>query len=101
MTDGELWPLLEDRINCLTSLAETRYTDNEGREPPWYEREPRWHIYKCQDQLSIASYHYRQDNATEYEINMADALNHMIMAMLCYGNEHDEACHPVMSEVSE
>jgi len=89
------WLLIEDQIGCLTSLARRRYAENTHREP-WQEQEARWHIYKAADQLSVSSYHYRQGNLRAYEVNMADALNHMIMAMLVFGN--DGGCHPVMAD---
>jgi len=94
-TDGEMdgWRLVEDQIACLSRLAKRRYAQNTHREP-WENREARWHIYKAQDQLSVSSYHYRQGNLRAYEVNMADALNHMIMAMLTFGNVKD-GCHPV------
>jgi len=37
---------------------------------------------------------YRQGDLRAYEANMADALNHMIMAMLTFGNVKD-GCRPV------
>jgi len=91
--DPDGWPLIDDQIGCLTRLAKRRYAENTHREP-WEQREARWHIYKAQDQLSISSYHYRQGNLTAYESNMADALNHMIMAMITFGNDGG-GCHPV------
>ena len=95
MTDPDGWQLIEDQISCLSKLARERYQENTHRRP-WENQEARWHIYKTQDQLSVASYHYRQGNLRGYEVNMADALNHMIMAMLTFGNEDPESCHPVM-----
>ena len=92
--DPDGWQLVEDQIGCLSRLAKRRYAENTHREP-WEEQEARWHIYKAQDQLSVSTYHYRQGNLRAYEVNMADALNHMIMAMLTFGNDKS-GCHPVM-----
>lgn len=93
------WILIQDQIECLTRLAKNRYAENTHRKP-WQDREARWHIYKANDQLSIASYHYRQDNLRAYEVNMAHALNHSIMAMLTFGNDQ-KGCHPLMRKPSE
>ena len=94
MTDDG-WLLIEDQIECLTRLAERRYAENTHRSP-WQEEEARWHIYKTVDQLAVSSYHYRQGSLRAYEVNMADALNHMMMAMLTFENG-SEGCHPVMA----
>jgi len=91
------WIMIEDTLNCLTNLACQRYAENTHRKS-WEEREARWHIYKTIDQLSIASYHQRQGNLRAYEVNMADALNHMMMAMLTF-SEGQEGCHPYMAEI--
>lgn len=92
----EGWLLIDDQIECLTRLAKQRYKENTHRSP-WQNDEARWHIYKATDQLAISSYHYRQENIRAYEVNMADALNHMIMAMITFNND-DEGCHPVMRD---
>jgi len=95
-TDG--WPLLESQGKCLLNTAEDRYWANKDKEEenPWWVQEPRWHIYKAQDQMSIASYHYRKGELGMFEVNMADAFNHMLMAFLTLGTK--EGCHPVMEE---
>lgn len=90
-SDG--WVLIEDQIECLTRTAKRRYKQNTHREP-WENKEARYHIFKASDQLSISSYHYRQENLEAYQVNMADALNHLIMAMLTFDNDN-EGCHPV------
>lgn len=89
------WVLIEDQIECLACLARERYEENSHKGQSWREDEARWHIYKAIDQLSVASYHYRNGTLRKYEENMADALNHMIMAMLTFSVDNG-GCHPVM-----
>lgn len=96
MPELDGWVLIEDQIECLTRLAKRRYKQNTHREP-WEDQEARWHIYKAVDQLAVSSYHYRQGSLEAYQVNMADALNHMIMAMLTFEND-DGDCHPVMDD---
>ena len=96
--DKEMWLLLESEMDCLVKLAEKRYKENSHKDMEWVDKEARWHIYKAIDQLSISSYHYRNDNLGKYEVNMADAFNHMVMAMLTYTNLGKEKCHPIMGD---
>lgn len=95
MSEG--WDLLQDQIECLARLCEKRYEENDDKGLSWMDEEPRWHIYKAVDQLSVANYHYRAGDMEEFEVNMADALNHMVMAFGTLGNDYD-GCHPVMSD---
>ena len=95
MSEG--WDLLADEIECLRRLARERYAENADKGTSWMEEEPRWHIYKAIDQMSIASYNYRNGDYEEYEQNMADALNHMMMALNTLGNDYG-GCHPVMKD---
>lgn len=92
---AEGWGLLDDQLGCLWRLCEERYEENAEKGMTWMDEEPRWHVYKTIDQLSIASYHYRNGDHEEFEVNMADALNHMVMAICTLGNDYD-GCHPVM-----
>lgn len=93
MTEG--WKLLEDQIDCLRRLAEKRYEENSHKGKGWVEREARWHIYKAMDQMAVASYHARNGEYELFEVNMADALNHAVMAFYTLDNDYD-GCHPVM-----
>jgi hypothetical protein len=96
VTNPDGWVLLEDQLECLKEEAKRRYEVNTHREP-WQDQEARWHIYKATDQLAIASYHYRQDSPEAYQVNMADALNHMVMAMVTFTQDPD-GCLPVMDD---
>jgi len=96
MSEPDGWTLLYDQLECLTQEAKRRYRANTHRKP-WQDQEARWHIYKATDQLAIASYHYRQQSPEAYKINMADALNHMIMAMVTY-TQDTTGCTPVISD---
>lgn len=92
---AEGWELLEDQLQCLGDLAAVRYEENAEKGMSWADEEARWHIYKAIDQLAVASYHYRNGAYKLFEKNMADSLNHQIMAILTLGNDY-EGCHPVM-----
>lgn len=98
----EEWSLLAVEWDCITERAKARFLDQWDKREDWKSFEARYHIYKAHDQLSVASYHARQDDTEEVvKTNIADAVNHMLMAMATLDVDHDE-CHPVQdtSEVA-
>jgi len=98
-TKFEEWTLLEVEWDCITRRAKARFMEEWERREDWKDFEARYHVYKAQDQLSVASYHSRQDRDETAELvktNIADAVNHMLMAMATLGVDHDE-CQPVQS----
>jgi hypothetical protein len=97
-TKFEEWTLLEVEWDCITRRARARFMEEWETREDWKDFEARYHVYKAQDQLSVASYHSRQEDSGELvKTNIADAVNHMLMAMATLGVDHDE-CHPIQSE---
>lgn len=97
-TKFEEWTLLEVEWDCITRRAFARFMEEWERREDWKNFEAQYHVYKAQDQLSVASYHSRQDESGELvKTNIADAVNHMLMAMATLGVDHDE-CQPIQSE---
>ena len=92
------WALLMSKLDCLEATAKHRFSEEFEKREDWKEFEARYHVYKAHDQLSVASYHARQDNAEGLvKVNLADALNHMLMAMATVEVDLDE-CQPITSE---
>lgn len=97
-TKHEEWTLLEVELDCITRRAESRFMEEWEKREDWKNFESRYHIYKAQDQLSVASYHSRQDETDELvKTNIADAVNHMLMAMATLDVENGE-CQPITRE---
>jgi hypothetical protein len=97
-TKWEEWSLLEVEWDCITTRAKARFLEEWEKREDWKNFEARYHVYKAQDQLSVASYHARQDDTDELvKMNIADAVNHMLMAMATLDVDHDE-CQPITTE---
>ncbi|MEF8782700.1 MAG: hypothetical protein V5A39_06880 [Haloarculaceae archaeon] len=70
---------VEVEWDCITERARARFLDQFDKREDWKQHEARWHLYKAHDQLSVASYHARQDDVEELmKTNIADAVNHYI-----------------------
>lgn len=94
-TKHEEWTLLEVEWDCITRRAKSRFLEEWEVREDWKNFESRYHVYKAQDQLSVASYHSRQEGADELvKTNIADAVNHMLMAMATLDVENGE-CQPI------
>lgn len=97
-TKHEEWSLLEVEWDCITAWARVRFMDQWDKREDWKGHESRWHVYKAQDQLSVASYHARQDDTDELvKTNIAYAVNHMLMAMATLEVDHD-GCQPITED---
>jgi len=97
-TKHDEWTLLETELDCITERAKGRFMEEFDRREDWKNFEARYHVYKAHDQLSVASYHSRQDDVDELvKTNLADAVNHMLMAMATLDIDHDE-CQPIQTE---
>jgi len=97
-TKYDEWNLLEVQWDCITRRARARFMEEYEKREDWKEHEARYYVYKAQDQLSVASYHARQDETDELvKTNIADAVNHMLMAMATLGVDHDD-CQPIQSD---
>jgi len=95
----EEWDLLMVELTCIHRRAKQRFSEEWVRREDWTEHEARYHVYKAHDQLSVASYHARQDDTEELvKMNLADCLNHLLMAMATLDVDHDE-CQPVTDPV--
>lgn len=93
------WGALEAEWDCITRRARSRFLEEWDRREHWANFESRYHVYKAQDQLSVASYHARQadrhsDTAELVKVNIADAVNHMLMALATIDIDNDE-CEPI------
>jgi len=96
-TKFDEWNVLEVEWDCITRRAKARFMDQWEKREDWKNFESRYHLFKAHDQLSVASYHSRQDESGELvKTNIADAVNHMLMAMATIGVDHQE-CEPVTS----
>jgi hypothetical protein len=97
-TKWDEWTLLKVEWDCITRRARARFMEEWDEREDWTNFEARYHVYKAQDQLSVASYHSRQNDADELvKTNIADAVNHMLMAMATLDVDHDE-CQPITAE---
>ena len=95
LSKWEEWNLLMVELTCLHRRAEARFDEMWEQREDWKNHEARYHVYKAHDQLSVASYHARQDGTEDLvKTNLADCLNHLLMAMATYGVDHD-GCQPV------
>lgn len=94
------WAVLSVRLDCLTRTAECRFFEEaESGRSGWHRKEARYHVYKAHDQLSVASYHARQGGEEAGRLlkaNLADCLNHLLMAMATVEVDLGE-CQPVTS----
>jgi uncharacterized Zn finger protein len=96
-TKWDEWNLLLVELDCLRATAKHRFSEEWEDREDWKQFESRYHVYKAHDQLSVASYHSRQDDVAELvKVNLADALNHILMAMATVEVDRDE-CQPVTS----
>jgi adenylate kinase family enzyme len=96
-TKFEEWSLLMVEHDCILERAKGRFMEEFERREDWKAHESRYHVYKAHDQLSVASYHARQDEDGAEELvktNLADCLNHVLMAMAAMDVDRDE-CEPV------
>lgn len=96
------WALMETELDCLTRRAKARFVDQgEDGRSGWETEEARFHLFKAHDQMSVASYHARQDDDIERDelvlTNLADALNHILMAMSTTDVDLDR-CQPLMAD---
>ncbi|ELY69322.1 zinc ribbon domain-containing protein [Natrinema versiforme] len=97
-TKWDEWTLLELEWDCITRRAKARFMEEWEKREDWKNFESRYHVYKAQDQLSVASYHSRQNDSGELtKTNIADAVNHMLMAMATLEVDNEE-CQPITSE---
>lgn len=83
---------LRDLGRCRARLlrrAEQRFREvNPEKGGGWRYEEARYHLYKAHDELSLAAAVSREaDSRGLMNHHLADALNHMLMAMDCYDVE--------------